>query len=307
MTNALLSTSSVKLFGQVVLDLIIKPSEVDTDVNNVRLASTADIPDIAAPPVAIDTINLAVGDLVLLKDQKPANAANNGIYMYVEIVAGNFDFKPVPFDPARYVKVSEGGANAGNFYRYKPRNGKFKKEDNQLFNKKRERGGKNNFLEGQIDLDDASFAKIYGFSYEGRYFDLERPAIFLVHGEGEDLTDENPRAFSPPGPSDSGLGAAEFQFARDMKYWEYDKADFTVRMDMFAGMFEEVLLGFELDGGDDPMDGGGSVGGGRVGGGRVGGGRVGGGRVGGGRVGGGRVGGGRVGGGRVGGGRVGGG
>src|SRR5262245_4888569 len=55
--------------------------------------------------------------------------------------------------------------------------------------------GGNNFLEAQLigtpqdpdpnnRLRKARLARIYGFSYEGHYYDLAKPAIFLVHGPG---------------------------------------------------------------------------------------------------------------------------
>ena len=40
-------------------------------------------------------------------------------------------------------------------------------------------------LQGQLSASNARFARIYGFSYEGRYYDLSKPAIFLVHGDGD--------------------------------------------------------------------------------------------------------------------------
>jgi uncharacterized protein YjbI with pentapeptide repeats len=83
-------------------------------------------------------------------------------------------------------------------------------------------------------------------------------------------------------PSLTGLAAADFQFADDLMVWSYDKADYTIRMDVQTGMFEDVLL---------PMvDGGGpGVSGARVSGARVSGARVSGARVSGARVSGARL------------------
>jgi len=93
----------------------------------------------------------------------------------------------------------------------------------------------------------------------------------------------------------SGVASADFQIADDIRVWAYDKADYSIRMDVMTGQFEQILLDifFEVEA---PMIAGGRVAGGRVAGGRVAGGRVAGGRVAGGRVAGGRVSGGRVGG-----------
>ena len=47
---------------------------------------------------------------------------------------------------------------------------------------------------------------------------------------------------APDEPSRSGLGAQDFSFADDLKVWSYDKSDFTVRLDVDSGTFEQVLL-----------------------------------------------------------------
>lgn len=162
--------------------------------------------------------------------------------------------------------------------------------------------GGNDFIASKMYSGDVVLARIYGFSFDGIHFDLDRPAVFLVHGDGEKLTDDDRDARSPVSPAQSGVGAQDYQFGSEMRSWQYDKSDFSVRMDIFTGMFEQILLDAEIEFEDHGMFGGGKVGGGKVGGGKVGGGKVGGGKVGGGKVGGGKVGGGKVGGGKVGGG-----
>jgi hypothetical protein len=133
------------------------------------------------------------------------------------------------------------------------------------------RGGNNKLVEMQ--LPNANIARIYGFSYEGTYHDLPRPTLFLVHGDGEEAeTVADPRggggggnpvaakrtARSPDDPSRTGLAVAEFSFADGLRVWSYDKADYTIRMDVETGMFEQVL--FDLVAGD----GGGNVSGAMV-------------------------------------------
>lgn len=159
-----------------------------------------------------------------------------------------------------------------------------------------ERLGSNKDLEQQLthpggdDLKKrtACFARIYGFSYEGAYHDLPRPMMFLVHGTGTPASEGKgggvKRARAPGDPSLIGLAAADFQLADDIMVWSYDKADYTIRMDVETGMFEQVLL-------DIFFDGGGGVSGARVSGARVSGARVSGARVSGARVSGARVGG----------------
>lgn len=173
--------------------------------------------------------------------------------------------------------------------------------------------GKNKFLGKQLDKD-AKLARIYAFSYEGAFYELPAPTIFLVHGPGESATGWVDDSVSPPTTKDnapgelksrapnhpdlSGVAAADFQIADDIRVWPYDQADYSIRMDVMTGQLEQILLDiyFEIE---EPMLAGGRVAGGRVAGGRVAGGRVAGGRVAGGRVAGGRVAGGRVSGGRV--------
>lgn len=171
--------------------------------------------------------------------------------------------------------------------------------------------GFNKFLAAQLmsgENNDARLARIYGFSFEGAFQELPSPAIFLVHGEGVNATrwmspkddgeviDNAPGRLASRAPNEpdlSGVGAAHFQIADDIRVWPYDKGDFSIRMDVMTGQLEQILLDvyFEVE---MPMLSGGRVAGGRVAGGRVAGGRVAGGRVAGGRVAGGRVRGGRV-------------
>jgi hypothetical protein len=109
-------------------------------------------------------------------------------------------------------------------------------------------------------LKDGRFARIYGFSYEGSYYDLPRPVLFLVHGDGDLVTREPPDPYTPtgvraPGPmSLTGLAAAGFDFADGLRVWSYDKADYTIRMDVETGMFEQVLLDAMFDGGTGGFD-----------------------------------------------------
>ncbi len=169
------------------------------------------------------------------------------------------------------------------------------------------RTGRNNLLLEQLRLEDTRLARIFGYVYGGEYYQLDAPAIFLVHGDGESPEFDSPynpgqnSAKLAQGPATldrSGMAIPGATFSEDIKVWSYDEADFTVRLDVMTGTFADVLLSAELPGDEDyPQFGGGKVGGGKVGGGKVGGGKVGGGKVGGGKVGGGKVGGGKVGGG----------
>ena len=101
-------------------------------------------------------------------------------------------------------------------------------------------------------------ARIYAFSFEGSFFDLMHPTIYLVHGLCMDV-EENPDfpgleviARSPPSPSKTGLGSQIGSFARSLKVWAYDKSDFTLRLDLATGTFEQTLLAPEA-GYSDPL------------------------------------------------------
>lgn len=111
------------------------------------------------------------------------------------------------------------------------------------------RGGKNLFLQNQFEDPDATLARIYAFSFEGNFYELARPTIFLVHGRGRDPEyppAQDPRATRAPSISEqTGLASQIGSFARDMRVWAYDKDDFTIRMDMLTGTFDEMLLGME--------------------------------------------------------------
>jgi hypothetical protein len=85
-------------------------------------------------------------------------------------------------------------------------------------------------------------ATIYGFSYEGNYYKMSAPAVFLVHGPGIDVT-------AGQDPIPLGVLGVEFKdevFAADVKMWAYDKLDQVVRVDISSGWLEDLLLNCEL-------------------------------------------------------------
>jgi len=104
--------------------------------------------------------------------------------------------------------------------------------------------GANKFLEQQLAGPDPRLARIYGFSYEGQYCDLPRPAIFLVHTQGQKLKEGF--RFQRTTLDTSGVIAKEWDFsdsdAADVREWDYDKGDFSIRFDVEAGQFEQILL-----------------------------------------------------------------
>ena len=120
--------------------------------------------------------------------------------------------------------------------------------------------GDNNFLLTQLEAGSdkkkdkgppPTIARIYGLSFEGHYFDLAKPALFVVHGPGKDANDEKPEnryALAPPDTDHTGVAAQGFTFSDDMKVWSYDKGDFSVRLDVETGPLEDILLEMELSG-----------------------------------------------------------
>ncbi|WP_274628242.1 hypothetical protein [Arvimicrobium flavum] len=260
MAETLLSPSNVLLFGRVMDDLTItEPLVIPPGAFKVIAASTANV-NVANPLPSLDTVNLKSGKYVLLKDQ--ATAAQNGIY---EIV----NKKPVPYTPPGglpldvYVRRgSKGGGNKGEVFHIDAagvitKSGKIPDDRHGPF--ARPRTGLASELEQQLLLDeDPTFARIYGFSFEGFYYDLPWPVVFLVHGEGYPVSEARTGMFgtvraarAPGDPSQTGLGQADFQFADDIMVWSYDKADYTIRMDVETGMFEDVLLAAMLGGPGD--------------------------------------------------------
>ena len=122
----------------------------------------------------------------------------------------------------------------------------------------RRKQGRSSTIEQQ--MDGAIFARIYGFSFDRTYYDLPQPCLFLVHGEGQPATGssrggagatEGGAARGAGRRSEAAAAAAHFESPDDLRVWSYDKADFTIRMDVQTGTFEQVLLDalFDEEGG----------------------------------------------------------
>lgn len=139
--------------------------------------------------------------------------------------------------------------------------------------------GDNNFLRKQLEAKgkdgkpSARFARIYAFSYEGHYYDLPNPAIFLVHTDGEQAwvdSREFPGGPNTPFPeaspgagtvSQAGVAAKGWDLLEDIRVWQYEKGDFSIRLDIETGPFEQILLGL---GASDAAYGGANVSGANV-------------------------------------------
>jgi hypothetical protein len=113
------------------------------------------------------------------------------------------------------------------------------------------RRGGNRFIQQQLEQEDARLARIYAFAFEGTFYDLSRPTVFLVHGKGDDPDWPTPSGFArlsraPSDPDHTGLHSQTGAFAETMRVWVYDKGDFTMRLDVDAGTVESVLLNMEM-------------------------------------------------------------
>jgi hypothetical protein len=88
----------------------------------------------------------------------------------------------------------------------------------------------------------SAFARIYGFSFEGHYYDLPKPVIMLVFGPGVPL--------GPPPPNilESDQAARDWEFSAGLFQWNYDKMTMSIRLDMESGTLEQILLEAALTG-----------------------------------------------------------
>ncbi|WP_372571909.1 hypothetical protein [Ruegeria jejuensis] len=117
--------------------------------------------------------------------------------------------------------------------------------------------GRNRFLEEQVapgPEDDGvrypRFARIYGFSYDGAYYELPSPSLFLVQCKGRSVNEfggkpdapGNLASRAPNEPGLTGIAAADFQFADDICVWDVQQSDYTIRMEVVNGRYEQVLL-----------------------------------------------------------------
>ncbi len=103
-----------------------------------------------------------------------------------------------------------------------------------------------NLLTDKLQVETApKLARIYGFSYEGHYYKLARPTVFLVHGPGEDVL---PAQDAGLDLSTLGVEFKDETFVKGVRMWGYDKSDMTLRVDIASGALDELLLESELPG-----------------------------------------------------------
>jgi hypothetical protein len=109
------------------------------------------------------------------------------------------------------------------------------------------------------------FARIYSFSYEGHYYRLPRPLLFLVNKPGkpvggdstsEAVTEAAAQALGGSGRSEfkprgfpkkfsaklTGVEARDWNFSEDILVWAVDRKDLAVCLDVEIGNYQEILL-----------------------------------------------------------------
>jgi len=103
--------------------------------------------------------------------------------------------------------------------------------------------GANHLLAEQLAAEGSCFARIYAFAYEGEYFDLARPTLYLVHGPGEPIAE-------PVALDQSGVAVPPTRYASDLRVWSfYDKEDMSIRLEIDTGRLEQILLDMEIGAG----------------------------------------------------------
>ena len=79
--------------------------------------------------------------------------------------------------------------------------------------------------------DPLSLARIYAFSFEGQFYTLPKPTLFLVEDQGEDPT------------KDTGLAnKSNLEFEEGIMRWKIDKDDVVLRADVVIGTMDDVLI-----------------------------------------------------------------
>jgi hypothetical protein len=217
MVETLLSPTRIKLYGRVVTELLLLNVD-DIYKGAIGAANTARANITALPSV----IKTAVSDYANTLKDKALNTGAVGVAGAVATIVDSLRENRVENSPRVVAEAVRYAAQ----YNY----------SNGL--------GRNNFLQNQLTSPEPKLARIYGFSFEGQYYDLPRPALFLVHTSG-DVLREGFR-FQRTTLDMAGVLAKEWEFsdsdAADVRVWEYDKGDFSMRMDIETGQFEQILL-----------------------------------------------------------------
>ena len=102
-------------------------------------------------------------------------------------------------------------------------------------------------IERKLRQKHQQFVRIYSFSFEGHYYRLPRPLLFLLSGPGQ-RPDEDRKAegmferhvaFST---KTSGTASRDWQFGDDIRVWAVDRKDLAVCLDVEVANYHELLL-----------------------------------------------------------------
>ena len=77
---------------------------------------------------------------------------------------------------------------------------------------------------------DRKLVTVFGFEFEGHYYDLPKPVILQVHGDSSKPKDSDAIVESDP------------KLVGDIEVWSCDKDDLSVRLDVSSGSLEDILL-----------------------------------------------------------------
>jgi hypothetical protein len=216
MSETLLTPSGIKMFGRVMSSLQYYDDTATTGHNNFLQSQLSATPTNISNP-AMPVVGSLSGRIVELPG---AQLGGIGAGMVVTAVdaAGTQIFPPgthivsvAPSDPKFTISANPSGA-----------------------------GGDVSLTVWDLGV---YLARIYAFSFEGGTYSMPKPAIFVVHGIGKPIDALNFRG-GKSSVDEGGVVAKEWEFAgdADLRYWEYDKGDFSLRLDTEAGPFEQILL-----------------------------------------------------------------
>lgn len=92
-------------------------------------------------------------------------------------------------------------------------------------------------LTNQLLRAGATLARIYGYAHEGQYLPLDPPGVFLVHGPGREVDPALAGSIDR-----SGVAARDWVFEKDVRYWDYDRVNYAIRLDIVSGTLEDLLV-----------------------------------------------------------------
>ena len=215
MPESLLSFSAILLFGRKLDDLAIVANGISDPVvmADAVVFTKRDLPE-AAADVRVKGIKIKDNQGVLVKHSK--EDTKTGLKK-LNNAAGTYSWIPGLSDGDEgMVRVEHPKKRHDEYWNMDQKSA----TESKVTRNKSVGRGNNTFVGDQLD-EDACFARIYGFSYEGDYFDLPSPTLFLVHGDGE-LASQKGKEQSKDNPSNRSRAP------RDPFNWRYGGSRFSI-------------------------------------------------------------------------------